>query len=316
MSDIDSRERLRQLVVSRRSGAPYDVYIGRNGQGWSSCFGNPFPIVAGNPNATRTAVVAQLETLLLEGQTEQARAMRLNLSRLNGKRLACFCAPALCHGHVLAHHAASLEPGEELPIGGKLPRLIPPWKHLEPQPHPSVEARTIGYARYPVPGMPSLEVSSQGDKRFSALFAKLSDGRTLECAYQLDVKGYRIEGDDWRLGKGKPPLRDVNLWVEYRKLWDQWVDENPQAFADLARLAEGRILTDKFASSPISQARALAEILSERLGWRLSTTAGAEPARVAPKLPVKEEPARQSAQTDLFGDAAPPSSARLGCQRP
>jgi hypothetical protein len=28
------------------------------------------------------------------------------------------------------------------------------------------------------------EVSSRGDKRFSALYAKLSDGRTIEQAYQ------------------------------------------------------------------------------------------------------------------------------------
>jgi hypothetical protein len=35
------------------------------------------------------------------------------------------------------------------------------------------------------------EVSSRGDKRFSPLYARLKDGRTIEEAYQLDVKNYR-----------------------------------------------------------------------------------------------------------------------------
>lgn len=54
------------------------------------------------------------------------------------------------------------------------------------------------------------EVSSYGDKRFSALNARLSDGRSIEEAYQLDVKGYRNLGSDWRLGKGKPPMIPSN----------------------------------------------------------------------------------------------------------
>lgn len=33
------------------------------------------------------------------------------------------------------------------------------------------------------------EVSSSGDKRFSALFAKMADGRTIEEHYQCDIKG-------------------------------------------------------------------------------------------------------------------------------
>lgn len=54
------------------------------------------------------------------------------------------------------------------------------------------------------------EVSTKGDPRFSALIAKLPDGRTIEEAYQLDIKGYRSLGSDWRLGKGKPPKEPTN----------------------------------------------------------------------------------------------------------
>lgn len=110
------------------------------------------------------------------------------------------------------------------------------------------------------------EVSSQGDKRFSALIAKLNDGRTIEEAYQLDIKGYRIKGNDWHLGKGKPSLRSISQeqsWEEYKQLWRTYLDENPDLLKDLQDKAKGKVLTDKFASTKVSQARALSEILNE-----------------------------------------------------
>lgn len=118
------------------------------------------------------------------------------------------------------------------------------------------------YARFARDGY---EVSTQGDRRFSALNARLNDGRTIEEAYQLGVKGYAIFGDDWRLGKGKPPMDcKVDLWAEYLKLWKQWAEENPELIEELARLSFGKTLTDRFAKTPISQARALADILNEQ----------------------------------------------------
>ena len=121
-----------------------------------------------------------------------------------------------------------------------------------------------GWARYSAHGY---EVSSQGDRRFSALYARLADGRTVEEAYQLDVKGYRRLGaTDWRAGKGRPPLDALTrdqLWDAYLALWRQWAAEHPALLTDLRRRAAGRTLTDKFASTPISQARALAVLLCE-----------------------------------------------------
>lgn len=107
------------------------------------------------------------------------------------------------------------------------------------------------------------EVSSQGDTRFSPLYAKLRDGRTIEEAYQLDVKGYRGKVDNWLLVKGRPPVRDVDLWAEYRALWWQWTMENPKLLEELRRKAKAHVLTDRFAKGPINQARALAEILEQ-----------------------------------------------------
>ncbi|WP_049858581.1 hypothetical protein [Gloeothece citriformis] len=128
--------------------------------------------------------------------------------------------------------------------------------------------KNYNWSRYPQPGQAAYEVSSQGDKRFSALVARLDDGRTIEEAYQLDVKGYRSSPSDkdWHKGKGKSPLNGKSqdeLSNEYKALWEQWAKENPHLMIELANTTKGKILTDKFATSDISQARALAEILGE-----------------------------------------------------
>lgn len=109
------------------------------------------------------------------------------------------------------------------------------------------------------------EVSSLGDRRFSALYARLRDGRTIEQAYQLDVKGYRAKGNDWHLGKGKAAIHShVDLWAEYLKLWQQWANENPELISDLSRKSWGKVLTDAFSTrSSVNQAHALAVILED-----------------------------------------------------
>ena len=109
------------------------------------------------------------------------------------------------------------------------------------------------------------ECSSKGDKRFSALFAVMPDGRTIEQHYQCDVKGYDVGGRNWRLGKGKPPLdNSKDMWVEYLELWKQWAKYNPSLIKELIGHAEAHnnTLTDMFATTPVNQARALAEILN------------------------------------------------------
>jgi hypothetical protein len=111
------------------------------------------------------------------------------------------------------------------------------------------------------------ECSSQGDPRFSAFNAKMPDGRTIEQHYQCDVKGYQPGGTNWRLGKGKPALvnPDRDLWPEYLGLWQTWAQHNPDAMRELRTLAAQHdyLLSDRFASSPINQARALSELLNE-----------------------------------------------------
>ena len=49
------------------------------------------------------------------------------------------------------------------------------------------------------------QCSSKGDTRYSAFFAKLEDGRSIEQHFQCDTKQYDPGGTNWKLGKGKPP---------------------------------------------------------------------------------------------------------------
>ena len=114
------------------------------------------------------------------------------------------------------------------------------------------------------------ECSTKGDARFSALNARLPDGRSIEQHYQCDVKGYDPGGTNWRLGKGRPPLGEQrDLWPEYLALWVVWAGRNPALMVELRSAAAscGYRLSDCFASTPINQARALASILNGRTWW-------------------------------------------------
>jgi hypothetical protein len=128
-------------------------------------------------------------------------------------------------------------------------------------------------------------------KKFSALNAKLKDGRTIEEAYQLDIKGYRkvlnelldkgeryytaTNGKRYDLmdkrstvmvGKGKLPLNKMTQEESYKayvNLWMQFAIENPDLIKQLFREAKSRILTDAFAGTDINQARAISDVMNE-----------------------------------------------------
>ena len=111
------------------------------------------------------------------------------------------------------------------------------------------------------------EVSSHGDKRFSAFNALMPDNRSIEEHYQCDVKGYDVGGKNWRLGKGKPPLNSMtkeDIWKAYLGLWSLWATNNIKLIQELKVHVDkcNGVLSDRFATTPINQARALAEILN------------------------------------------------------
>jgi ribonuclease HI len=112
------------------------------------------------------------------------------------------------------------------------------------------------------------ECSSNGDTRFSAFYAIMEDGRTLEQHYQCDVKGYDTGGTNWKLGKGKPPLDTTQkMFPLYLNLWKRWcnIGDNYASLLELKELAISNefYLRDSFATSPVNQAHALSVILND-----------------------------------------------------
>lgn len=111
------------------------------------------------------------------------------------------------------------------------------------------------------------ECSTAGDMRFSAFFAKLEDGRSIEVHFQCDTKQYDPGGTNWKLGKGRPPKdKTIDLWEEYLKLWRRWVELNPLLLEELYAITKltNNLLTDRFANTNCNQARALAYLINEK----------------------------------------------------
>ena len=86
-------------VVNIKSGADYDVYIGRAGHGRDGYFGNPFALnqAAGD----RDQCLEKYRNYFL-GRITMDPEFRRRVQELKGKRLGCFCAPETCHGDVIA----------------------------------------------------------------------------------------------------------------------------------------------------------------------------------------------------------------------
>lgn len=78
-------------VVNRHSD-PYDMYIGRG-----TPFGNPFMI---GTDGGRDEVIAKFQDYFHERIKTDAR-FRLQVLKLQGKRLGCSCKPRACHGDVI-----------------------------------------------------------------------------------------------------------------------------------------------------------------------------------------------------------------------
>lgn len=89
--------------------------------------------------------------------------------------------------------------------------------------------------RHGVP--PFLECSSRGDKRFSAFHARVGGtDRSIEEIYQ----GSKVLEDgstnhNWRTAKGKKARNARECAILYSKLWDKYIEENPELLEVLGR---------------------------------------------------------------------------------
>ena len=99
-----SRELVRQLVVHCKKDE-YDVYIGRTARGigrWGNKYTHKRTLVHGCELVeSRREAVRCYGLDLVEG-IETGSVHPGELAGLAGLRLGCWCAPSLCHGHVLA----------------------------------------------------------------------------------------------------------------------------------------------------------------------------------------------------------------------
>lgn len=154
------------------------------------------------------------------------------------------------------------------------------------------------YARY-ANGRPNYEVSSKGDSRFSAMNATFAQGtvlfghdvggRTIESVYQHGVKqGDWITDNNSKTGKPNDKTiitgntEDDSYIQGYLPLWQEWAKQNPQLIDELRQKAAGKVLTDMYASTAVSQARALADILNS------STQQGVNPVQQLTQTPSSE----------------------------
>lgn len=100
-------------VANMRRGEPYDVYVGRAGRGMTGLFGNPYK-VGEFCQRCRQRHESGGETLpcfraYFEERVKYDRAFRLQVLRLRGKTLGCFCVPQPCHAVIIAEWIDSQE---------------------------------------------------------------------------------------------------------------------------------------------------------------------------------------------------------------
>ena len=147
---------------------------------------------------------------------------------------------------------------------------------------PNAIISNYNWARY---ASNNYEVSSAGDIRFSAKYAKFKEntiiegvdvgGYTIEQVYQTLIKQGKLRRSDAKTGRPNNPKlldptlttdasrEDLSYSVGYLPLWRKWAEQNPELISELKEKAKGKVLTDQFAKTRVSQARALAQILNE-----------------------------------------------------
>lgn len=92
-------------TVNCKTTKVFDVYIGRGAEGKVSdvygergYWGNPIKLTEDTPRKRKECILQYWDWLI---STDPGRERLTRVHELKGKILACWCAPNLCHGHVL-----------------------------------------------------------------------------------------------------------------------------------------------------------------------------------------------------------------------
>lgn len=91
-----------ELVVSIRSGLPYDVRVARPGP-----WGNPFSHLEDSVGTTKVATVEEAVARHRDWLVSQPELVAKVKEELRGKRLGCYCMLPPCHAYTLAEVANS-----------------------------------------------------------------------------------------------------------------------------------------------------------------------------------------------------------------
>lgn len=110
---------------------------------------------------------------------------------------------------------------------------------------------------------PFLECSSNGDKRFSAFYAKVN-GRSIEEQYQAaKIFDDGSTGLHWKDAKGRRAINAEECAILYENLWRQYIFEHPELL-NILKNASG--LSDMFATKgSVNQAQVLWKIRNEHM---------------------------------------------------
>ena len=80
---------------------------------------------------------------------------------------------------------------------------------------------------------------------------------------QID-KGEAYQMEFEYIDQSKEAMEDFSYREGYLPLWQEWARQNPELMEELRENAKGKTLTDRFANTGVSQARALADILNSQ----------------------------------------------------
>ena len=80
---------------------------------------------------------------------------------------------------------------------------------------------------------------------------------------QID-KGEAYQMEFEYINPSKEAMEDFSYREGYLPLWQEWARQNPELMEELRKKAKGKTLTDQFANTRVSQARALADILNSQ----------------------------------------------------
>ncbi len=88
----------------------FDVYIGRAGHNQDGYFGNPISLTNENE---RPKCVSEYKTYFYDRIANDSE-FKSRIEALRNKRIACFCAPKLCHGMIIVEYLENISPNEQI----------------------------------------------------------------------------------------------------------------------------------------------------------------------------------------------------------